>query len=609
MDQGDEEALLDPGNNIRRQTTKHYEQMDSWMRLAKVGTIKFLMTIFFGGVLCLCLKSWQGFNKPVALSKWDVRIFNALTIAISICLGLNLLASLKRYAVFLRWAILTRYWVPVEVFDLILGVDELTNVAKLLVLSTPALEHKWLLGRSPPWRNSHPGYRRRFATVCLIWLLINIGSQVLVASLSLFWPMEPYKCELTKYGSVAIADLSKWDKGETEKALYSSRDAAWRYGLEAQSWTNFSMTEELPELSQLAGTPIYEGDDSFEYRFYYRNPDRPYSDYLQSNRSVTAKATCKEYEIRSMVWGQPDPKQPWTWYADAKLPNEGYTNVSLPFRGYGMVTWQALVNSTCGARCSQLIVFQKNGTGSSDTDLARKIPKDSLWTCENTVSNISTIHAGASHPGISTTDTAIFGTDTFAELAAGAIAWSGITEGGWTDRQWQLFTLGSPWSPKHALNTKEVQDTIMRYSIGAIAAFDDHGIRHNITINNETCDDKSQALKVTWKYIWIILGAIAAIQFSALCYLLLRANRSIVRDSSYFSVAMLLRPVLELIDDVPGRMAMTGSEIKTHPNLRGKMILYDYNEKKDGTKQVTIRVEGKSSGHMKKRWPSGDYGG
>lgn len=150
---------------------------------------------------------------------------------------------------------------------------------------------------------------------------------------------------------------------------------------------------------------------------------------------------------------------------------------------------------------------------------------------------------------------------------------------------------------------------IMRFSIGAIAAFDDHGLRHVIKINSETCDQTSQKLDVRWNYIWIILGSIAGIQFSALCYLLKRANKSIVRDSSYFSVAMLLRPVLEIIDDVPGRMAMTGTEIKHHAKFRNRNIRYDYKELPDTAKQVTVYFEDAWKGQMRKKWPSGDYSG
>ncbi|KAF1926725.1 uncharacterized protein M421DRAFT_102157 [Didymella exigua CBS 183.55] len=563
--------------------------MDSWMELAKVGTIKFLMTIFLGGALCLCLKSWEGFHKPVALSKHDVQIFNALTIALSICLGLNLLTSLKRYAIFLRWAIITRYWVPIEIFDLILGIDELTNVAKLLVLSTPALEHKWLLGRSRPWRNSHPGCRRKFAIACFIWLLINIGSQVLVASISLFWPMESYKCPLTEYGSVAVADLSKWDKAEAGSTVHSSREAAWRFGLEAQSWSNFPVAEKAPDLSQLPGTPIYKGEDSFEYRFYYRNPERLYSDYLPSNRIMKACATCKQYQILSMASGSPSPGLPETLFAKAKFLEEN-TNVSIPLYGEGMVLWQAIVGETCGARCTQLIVFQKNG---SNTLTAKSVNKDSLWICENEVTNISTTGFGTSHFGISTTDTAIYGTDTFAKLAAGAIGWTGYSQGKWLDRQWRLYTQDSPWSPKHVLNTHDVEEIIMRFSIGAIAAFDnhalaafdDHGVRHQIKTNELVCPKDSQQLNVDWLHILGILGSICAIQLASLIGLIVFANRAIIRDTSCLSTAVLLRPVLLY-----------------------RRIKYGYRENADGMPyKIAVFFQGRDPSEIPPEWASGRY--
>ena len=608
MDEGDEESLLDHGRNHRRQHIKHYEQMDSWVQLVKAGTIKFLMTIFFGGVLCLCLKAWEGFRSSVALSKNDVRIFNALSIAISICLGLNLLASLKRYAVILRWSILTRYWVPIEVFDLILGIDELTNVAKLFVLSVPALQQKWLMGKSRPWKDAQPGTKRRFAMVCLIWLLINIGSQVMVASLSLFWPMEPYKCPLTKYGTVSAADLSKWDEEENANRTWDSREAAWRYGLEAQSWRNFSASEIPPDLSQIPGAPLYKGVDSYEYRFFYRNPERLYSDFLQSNRSIKAKASCKEFKVQENLTQIPKQATGLTgFYANASLQGEEWSNIEIPFYGRGMVTWQALIRAECGSRCTRIIVYQSRGESG---EIATQVNKTSLWTCDSTVMPVVKISEGASHPGIEDTDTRIYGTDKFAKLAAGAIGWTGLAQGGWDDRQWHLYTQGTPWSPEHVLNTREVEEIIMRFSIGAIAAFDDHGIRHNITINNETCDEKSQKLNVSWRYVSSILGAIGLIQFSALCFLLARANRSIVRDASFFSTAMLLRPVLEVLDDVPGRMVMSGAEIKNHKKFRDRNIRYDYKEMRHGeAKQVTVCFEDEFKGHMRKKWPSGDYSG
>jgi len=67
-----------------------------------------LANVLLGGILCLLLTAWEGFDSPVAMSQNDIRAFNFLTIVISIALGQNLLATLKRYASTLRWSILAR---------------------------------------------------------------------------------------------------------------------------------------------------------------------------------------------------------------------------------------------------------------------------------------------------------------------------------------------------------------------------------------------------------------------------------------------------------------------------------------------------------------------
>lgn len=608
MEEGDEEALLPADHNQRRRSTWHYEQMDSWKRLARVGIIKFLMTISFGASLCLCLKAWEGFHGSIPLSKHDIRIFNALTIGISICLGLNLLTSLKRYAVFLRWAILTMFWVPVEVFDLVLGIDELTNVARLFVLSIPILSRRrWLRGTSRPWKNAQPYTKLKFATVCSIWLLINIGSQVLVASLSLFWPTEAYVCPLTKYGSVSVADLTKWSKDETRERNFTSYEASWRYGMEAQAWSNVSITEPPPDLSQLPGAPIYKGDSFYEYRFFYRNPDRLYSDYLQSDRGIKATARCTEHDVVNItsikvVEGKPTGFNVRIKGLDADTP----IDIQIPEYGYGMLVYVGSTKYDCGPRCSRLTVFQGEAISG---DLKTTIYKSSLWICENEISEVYPVTNGTSHSGKTETDERIVGTDGFARIAAGAIAWTGNRDQNWNDRQWRLYTQRTPFSPPYIPEKSKVEEIIERFSIGAIASFDDHGIRYNITINNETCDKDSQKINVSWHYVLGILGAIVGIQFGALCYLLARANKSIVRDSSYFSVAMLLQPILKVVDDMPGRMAMTGVELKDHANLRDRNIRYDYKELPDKTKQVTVYFEDEWKGHMRKKWPSGDYSG
>jgi hypothetical protein len=146
---------------------------------------------------------------------------------------------------------------------------------------------------------------------------------------------------------------------------------------------------------------------------------------------------------------------------------------------------------------------------------------------------------------------------------------------------------------------------LMRFTIGAVAAFDDHGIRYNIT-NQFVVPSIGQQLEPDWPYIFSILGGICGIQFFALCLLVVFANRTIVRDDSFFSMAMLLSPVVSRIGATG--MTLSGEEIKDHPKLKWKKIRYDYREGKDGEpNEVDIFFEGKDKKESRRSWAQGRY--
>lgn len=597
LDDFDEESHLDKEGHV-----VSYDRMDSWVELVKAGTIKFAVTLLFSALLCVCLKAWEGFKKPIALSTYDVRIFNAVTIAISICLGINILASLKRYAIILRWSILTKSFVSMEAFDLILGIEELTNVVKLMFLSMPTLQKcKSLLRKTrQEEEEGEPGTGHWYAIACALWLFLNIGSQILVASLSLFWPTNPYTCPLTTYGNITVADLASWIDNSAANA--NQREVAWRYGMDAHSWQSFRAVESFNDLSALPGTPIYSIDDYYEYRFFYRNPYRLYSDYLQSDRSIRSKATCQELKVKGKIT-KPNDKHKYTYILASYDEGETYKAMSVPTWGAGAVSYTGVTHSaddvgerTCGSRCTWIRVFQV-----ADND---KVNKTSYWECQSSVTEVM-MTEGQSLPIIKPNDPHVFGNDKFAQIAAGAVSWTGLAMNNWTNMQFRLYPQGTSLSPARILDTHEVEDIVRRFSIGAIAAYDDHGARHNIHINNDRCDANSQQLNVGWRYVLSILGGIILIQFIALCCLLVFANKTIIRDASFFSTAMLMKPVLKLIGDEPGLMTMSGAQLKRHKKLRYRKIRYDFN---DGVpKEVTISFWPKIGRNSSGRWPSGEY--
>ncbi|KAJ4323072.1 hypothetical protein N0V94_002096 [Neodidymelliopsis sp. IMI 364377] len=588
----DNQSLL--SHHSRHPHTKHFDHNEARKYLFRTGGYKLLVTILFSALICVTLKAWEGFHGPVVLSKKDVRIFNSLMIGLSLCLGLNLLASLQNYAGILRWSLLSRRYVSLEVFDLMLGLERLSNVVKLMVISLPLVRRRNYLRRFSWFKDVRQDGTKWSWLVCLLWLAINVGSQVLVAVSSLFYPMDTSELPLLTYGDVTVANLTQWhtiaENTTNSKAL--DREAAWMYGMEAIVYPDFAPNDTQKDLSGLPGTPLYKHNNSYEYRFFNRNPNSQYSDYLLSSRNVSAEASCHEVDLRS---GEIKDTGEY-FYLEGK---DGYKHV-IPQHAAGALTWIASVNESCGARCTNFTVLQEAWEPT--------VNKTSLFLCNSTVSEVK---SARSHHDITNLDgpdsKAVFGTDEFLRTASGAMGWTGIVNGGWSDLQFRTYTQGSRWSPASNVNVSAVEDMLMRFTIGAIAAFDDHGIRHNVT-KQHVVPTKGQQLDVDWSYMLSILGGICGIQFAALCCLLLFANRTIVRDESFFSIAMLLSPVVGRIGREGGGMNMSGDEIKQHRKLMWKKIRYDYREGQDGEPhKVDIFFEGKDSRESRKSWAAGAY--
>jgi len=176
----------------------------------------------------------------------------------------------------------------------------------------------------------------------------------------------------------------------------------------------------------------------------------------------------------------------------------------------------------CGPRCASVSVFQKLDS--------RNVEKTSFWNCKSHVSNIVRVN-GEELAAIDREDVRISSNDDFAHKAAGAVSWTGYkTSEHWADRQSSLYPQGTFLAPDRDLVTAEVENILMRFSAGAIAAFDDHGIHHTNHLNSKDCNPQSQQLKVNWRYVPVILGVVCLLPLVSLLYISMRANRSIVRD-------------------------------------------------------------------------------
>ncbi|KAF3053075.1 hypothetical protein E8E11_002383 [Didymella keratinophila] len=585
----------------RHTHTKRFDHNQARKYLFKVGGLKLLVTILFSALMCIALKSWEGLHGAIVLSKIEVRIFNALMIGLSLCLGLNLLASLQNYAGILRWSLLSRRYVSLETFDLMLGLERLSNVVKLMVISLPLVRRNKYLRKVRWFKDARQDDTNWTWIVCLLWLGINVGSQVLVAVSSLFYPMDPSTTPLLTYGNVTVADLTRWQptdlKDDYDTKLALDLEATWMYGMEAVAYPEFAPNNTQTDLSKLAGTPLYKLDNgSYDYRFFNRNPVHQFSDYLLSNRSVLTSATCDELEVEGEIETTTD-----AYILKAKEHGvKEWTDFSVPTYAGAALVWIADVRHFCGPRCTNFTVVQ-----SKFEDLG--VTKTSLFLCNSTVWPVTKGNDKHDLKDLSREDNdKVYGSDDWAKIASGSLAWSGVFQEGWPHQQFRLYTQGSRWSPLSNMNATAAADILMRFTAGAIAAFDDHGLRYDV-MKQHVVPTPGQSLNVDWSYVLSILGGICGIQLIALCCLLIFANRTIVRDESYFSVAMLLSPVINRLGS-EGGMNMSGDEIKHHPKLQFKKIQYSYREGKNGEpNQVDILWEGRDSRESRKSWAAGVY--
>ncbi|CAI6248930.1 unnamed protein product [Periconia digitata] len=580
-------------------TAKPYDHRISRLALIRVGTYRLGVTLAFSFLIGISLKAYTGFEEPYVMNRVQVRIFNALMLGLSLGLGLNLASSLKRYATILRWSLLTRRYVSLEVFDLILNLEALTNVGKLMVISLPGIGPQGRLKflRKFPWFRDGRDDGTHFTwIVCMLWLLVNVGAQILVASLSLFWPVEPSNTlPLMTYGNVTVANLTSWTDevaGDGWWPNTTALDAAWTRGMEGSIYPVRGLDQQDGDLAGSPGTPLYRGDGFHQYNFYNRDPERQYQNYVQSSRSVQARASCKQLESGLYLIDDDDIE-----YLQVKEEGaRGWSKFDLPIRQNGSITYSASTYSYCGPRCTNFTVYQ-------DID-SNEIIRSALFFCNTTLSEIK--GDSAEFINLSPQDKKIlYGTDDFARIATGAIGWTGSTSNGWDDRQSQVYMIGTTFSPNKMVDAKTIEDLLARFTISAIAAFDDHGVRYNLT-QQYSRPVQGSVLEVDWAWVLGLLGGICLLQLAALICLLSFGNKSIIRDDSAFSLAMLLSPVVSRIGKEG--MNMNGDEIKNHPKLMWKKIKYDYTEGGTGEpNKVDVVFLGRGDWETRRSWKPGLY--
>lgn len=495
-------------------TVREFKPDRQRRRLFAKGALQWLITLLLCGLLAACLGA---FGRLLWMSVSQTKAFNALIVLLSVFLGNNLSSSLREYALMLRWRILAAKYRRLEEFDLVLHCDSLRKVLKLLWVARTRDRALFCLNKAQ-W-------------LCVLWLAVNVLLQILVALLGLTYNLNTSEFPAKKYGRVSIANLSLIrDFWGTENPTFDAQlGSANSYGIQGQDY--LFVTASPPGQGKVArygspGTPtIYTNADWTEMTYVFQDLNIRNQDLsLISHRNITTRAKCQSLEVLDGGNGT----NSYIVYLDNDRQQNSLDVVRV---GPGATTYVGMLNSTCGPRCTQVMVLQ---SANGDT-----IPRPSFYQCENTISPVQGIEEYL-YDG-QTAD--IFQMpDAQAQIIAGAIGWTGFNYTPGDLYQYARYAPESWWSPDTPADAGVISRRIMEFSSEAVAAVDYNGPRRNVS---GWYPIPAQVVQVQWRWSATILGIIPAVQLLALVCVIAWGNSAVIRDESCLSTARLLRPVVD----------------------------------------------------------------
>jgi len=518
-----------PGANPRQGSTiGEFSRTRQRNRLFRNGGIKLATTTVFCAMVATVLGAYSRPYKQV-LTNREQQTFDAFITALQIGIGLNVTSSLRSYAKMLRWRILAVKHRPLREVDLILDCHEQTKVLKLLWLS-----------------------RRSFIPtttqlVCFLWLFINFAGPLIIALLGLTYSLtQDFTVVSSRPGKVKVLDMSNLDA--------PSIASDYRGLTDCSTPTDLLGTGTNQEYKCTWGgqfdCPLWT------YTFQDSNPNSTI--YGASERSVNATASCTSHEI---LRGPSANETKITYlYQDGNRTQELYEYSPEA----AIYIYDSSPTAFCGPRCAMINAYIWAGS-----PLEAPSPKTRFYTCTNTISPVS---------GSLNNNDLIALNDSTAQQVAAAIALEIVPNSPQSYAKYLPNLYGSwfiPGTNGISIYTTEnaVATQISQYSMSAIAVADQGEAQKNRIRGNhvEATNDLREPyyatyLDVNWEFAAIILAIIPIIQFITLLTVMAFANKAIVKDDSYLSIAKSLISAISKLGD--NECILSGEEMVNV--LRGK---------------------------------------
>lgn len=531
--------------------------------------------------LLLCLTYWAvlfGYHFSNGLNKSHRRWFNALVTANALVLGVNLSNSLRSYAKMLRWRMLASKYRSLRKFDLILGCDSLWNVVKLLKYE-----------RSK--KNRLP-VNTMAQIYCIMWLVMQAGIALCVGIIGLTYTLDVSDVVVfTKIGNTSVVDLSSLSTG----AWLNDLAAINVYGIRGDNSDGYVSPNLLYKDSQGSGTYLSNEDGHTRYFFIDSAADNTQEQDV-SQRYIDAITSCISFPITKGMYGN---KSQITYTKNGKDVNQ--TIFQQP--GVAGLYAQGDTNSTCGDRCTNIMVFQAaippdQADAYYNSPYPAVLPYATRFECNCSVTDVkdSSMKDNLADPVYQIPAL-------ISKMLAGAFAWSdnALKE----DRyMYVTYPAANEISFIDEPSAIDVSNKIAEYTMSGIVAMDDtSGLPRQYIINGQQ-PIQAQVLHVKWRFAGALLAIIPFVQFWTMLIVIKWGNKTIIKDDSSISVARIYH---SLLDKMNGRGCILDGD-QLIESLGNPRVAYAYDKISDSIYHVDVY---KDTGQIKldRRFPEGEYDG
>ena len=464
-------------------------------------------------------------NQPV--NRDGKRTFDIVGIGLVLSLGLNFFQVFKDLAKIARWRILSSGFFEVPEIILILKAESLMNVFRLMI---------------------RPFAKSLISLICLVWLLICLGAQILITVLPLFASLKSgYDSNGTtiSQGYVHVPMLKCFyrsnipDCDQDQEAFDST--IAHTYGGQKITDENcrYQTAEEISQGPQTCRYFIRNDRLEFAVRYADSNPadlNNAYP-YFGAKRIVTIAATnCNAYRT-----GEPDKANDldsinsvFVWHfknstgmytidvARVLLARHSTTYI---WNGTHLPPSETL--QVCGRRCVVLYALRDMDRGSNQ--------EFSIFQCHINIS-----------PMFNAKDPAHELPDGVARTAAASIALSGRSG---TDTQWreaQLYQDGAEWAAKLDDSPEQVGSLMAEFAATSLATM---AQRNPMTLIPGSLPTLGYQTEIEWKTTSALAVTIAGFHFLMVLLILWLARPVIVMDDGYLFREVLLKGMMDTVSD------------------------------------------------------------